>query len=192
VGTCAEVTCLHSARAQGLQQFKILAIVSENGVAPCGKCREVILDHFRTPKNRGKLPHPTTQADGMNPLCGDQLSMTALVHGDTLEDIRFEGHGCAISQSAASMLTALMKGKTLEDVKLLSQAYKNMFGVHEKNEEPKNKFSSDDLGDLILRAAIKNFSYAAITSFFKRHKGFQTEYSHICQYSGQILYIEVF
>lgn len=45
VGTCAEVTCLHSARAQGLQQFKILAIVSENGVAPCGKCREVILDH---------------------------------------------------------------------------------------------------------------------------------------------------
>lgn len=119
--------------------------------------REVILDHFRTPKNRGKLPNANTQADGMNPLCGDQLTMTALVSDNKLEDIRFEGHGCAISQSAASMLTALMKGKSLDDIKLLSQTYKNMFGVHEKSEDPKNKFSLDDLGDLISLEGVKKY-----------------------------------
>jgi len=119
--------------------------------------REVILDHFRTPKNRGKVDQANAQADGMNTLCGDQLTMTALVSEGKVKDLRFEGHGCAISQSAASMMTELMKGKSLADIKLLAQTYKNMFGVHEKSEAPQNKYSIDDLGDLIALEGVKKY-----------------------------------
>ena len=119
--------------------------------------REVILDHFRTPKNRGPLPDANAKGEGLNPLCGDQITMSALIQDKKVADLRFEGHGCAISQSAASMLTQLMKGKSLEDVKLLSQLYKNMFGVHEKGELPQQKFSSDDLGDLISLEGVKKY-----------------------------------
>jgi nitrogen fixation NifU-like protein len=119
--------------------------------------REVILDHFRTPKNKGKIESANAQADGVNPLCGDQLSITGKVNGNKVEDVRFEGHGCAISQSAASMLTELMKGKTLDEIKLLAQTYKNMFGVHEKSETPQKQFTTDDLGDLISLEGVKKY-----------------------------------
>ncbi len=119
--------------------------------------REVILDHFKKPKNRGKIENANAHADGMNPLCGDQISMTAVIEGGKVSDVKFEGHGCAISQSAASMFTELVKGKSLEDVKDLARTYKLMFGVEEKDAPRKTAFVTDDLGDLISLEGVKKY-----------------------------------
>jgi nitrogen fixation protein NifU and related proteins len=116
--------------------------------------REVILDHFKSPKNRGELPGANGKADGMNPLCGDQLSMAVRVENGTVKDVRFDGHGCAISQSAASMLTELVKGKKTTDVLDLAQVYKKMFGL--ENAGPA-RFVQDDLGDLISLEGVKKY-----------------------------------
>ncbi|MBV9708720.1 MAG: SUF system NifU family Fe-S cluster assembly protein [Chloroflexi bacterium] len=78
--------------------------------------REYILDHYRNPRNYGKLEHPTVHSEDVNPLCGDQLGMDLLVEGDHVTAIRFQGRGCAISQAAASMLSEMVEGKTVEEV----------------------------------------------------------------------------
>ena len=73
--------------------------------------RDVILDHNRQPRNFGRLPDATGSAEGHNPLCGDQLSLTVRLNGERIEDIRFEGKGCAISTASASLMTEAVKGK---------------------------------------------------------------------------------
>ncbi|MBV9080283.1 MAG: SUF system NifU family Fe-S cluster assembly protein [Elusimicrobia bacterium] len=118
--------------------------------------REVILDHFKTPKNRGEVANANAKAEGMNPLCGDQLSITAIVDGGEIKDVRFEGHGCAISQSAASMFTQLVKGKKVKDVRDLAAVYKKMFGVTDANGDAA-RFKFDDLGDLIALEGVKKY-----------------------------------
>ncbi len=78
--------------------------------------REYILDHFRNPRNYGKLEHPTAHAEDSNPLCGDQLAIDLLVEGDRVQEVRFQGRGCAISQATASMLSEMIEGKTVDEV----------------------------------------------------------------------------
>jgi nitrogen fixation protein NifU and related proteins len=73
--------------------------------------RDVILDHNRQPRNFGRLQNATGQAEGHNPLCGDQLSLTVRLNGERIEDIRFEGKGCAISTASASLMTEAVKGR---------------------------------------------------------------------------------
>ncbi len=73
--------------------------------------RDVILDHNRQPRNFGRLEPADAQADGHNPLCGDRLSVYLRLRGDRVEDIRFEGKGCAISTASASLMTEAVKGK---------------------------------------------------------------------------------
>ena len=119
--------------------------------------REVILDHFKSPKNRGVLANANAKADGVNPLCGDQIAVSAMIEGGKITDLKYEGHGCAISQSAASMMTELVKGKSIEDLRLLAQTYKGMFGIEEAQGAPKNKFQIDDLGDLISLEGVKKY-----------------------------------
>jgi len=83
--------------------------------------KEYILDHYRNPRNFGHLEHPTAQAEDLNPLCGDKIAMELSVGSDgKIDDVRFSGKGCAISQASASMLTESLKGKTLEEVAQLS------------------------------------------------------------------------
>jgi len=81
--------------------------------------RENILDHYKNPRNAGHLEHPSTTADGVNPLCGDELSVELEIEGDTVQDVRFNGRGCAISQAAASMISDVVKGKTVTEVRAL-------------------------------------------------------------------------
>ena len=81
--------------------------------------RENILDHYKNPRNAGHLEHPTTTADGVNPLCGDELSVELEIEGDRVQDVRFNGRGCAISQAAASMISDVVKGKTVTEVRAL-------------------------------------------------------------------------
>lgn len=73
--------------------------------------REVILDHNRNPRNFGRLDPHDAEAKGHNPLCGDQLTLTLRRNGDRIEDLRFEGNGCAISMASASMMTEAVKGR---------------------------------------------------------------------------------
>jgi nitrogen fixation NifU-like protein len=83
--------------------------------------KEYILDHYRNPRNFGHLEHPTASAEDLNPLCGDKIAMELSVGTDgKIDDVRFSGKGCAISQASASMLTESLKGKTLEEVAQLS------------------------------------------------------------------------
>ncbi|HEV2653808.1 MAG TPA: SUF system NifU family Fe-S cluster assembly protein [Ktedonobacteraceae bacterium] len=83
--------------------------------------REYILDHYRNPRNYGKLDQPDVHAEDANPLCGDQLAMDLLVEGDHIKEVRFQGRGCAISQAAASMLSEKIEGKTVEEVVALGK-----------------------------------------------------------------------
>ncbi len=78
--------------------------------------REVILDHYRSPRHRGSLASPTICRDGLNPLCGDEITIALQIEGGTVTDIAFSGSGCSISQSSASMMTDAIVGKTLGEV----------------------------------------------------------------------------
>ncbi len=84
--------------------------------------KEYILDHYRNPRNFGHIETPTVSAEDLNPLCGDQIRMELAVGDDgRVEDVKFSGKGCAISQASASMLTETIKGMKLEDVAKLPQ-----------------------------------------------------------------------
>ncbi len=94
--------------------------------------REIILDHYRNPRNRGELAvPPATRVEGFNPLCGDEVVLFLDVDGDTVTDVRIGGQGCSISQSSASMMSAAVKGKSLAEVRDLSRAFKGMMSIHE-------------------------------------------------------------
>ena len=89
--------------------------------------REIILDHYRNPRNRGELPVPPAhRVEGFNPLCGDEIILFLDVDGETVSDIRIAGQGCSISQSSASMMSSAVKGKTVDEVRSLTRAFKAM------------------------------------------------------------------
>ena len=81
--------------------------------------RDVILDHNKKPRNFGKLDDADAHADGHNPLCGDRLTVFLKMNGERVEDIRFEGKGCAISTASASLMTEAIKGKDKADIGVL-------------------------------------------------------------------------
>ena len=77
--------------------------------------REIVLDHYKSPRNHGTLEHADAEAEGQNPLCGDEVAIQLVFDGDRISDVKFAGRGCAISQAATSMLTEMVKGKTVEE-----------------------------------------------------------------------------
>ena len=99
--------------------------------------REIILDHYRNPRNRGELDVPPAhKAEGFNPLCGDEIVVYLDVDADgKVDDIRIGGQGCSISQSSASRMSAAVKGKTLDEVHDLTKAFKAMMSIHESTLE---------------------------------------------------------
>ncbi len=98
--------------------------------------REIILDHYRNPRNRGELDSPpAVRAEGFNPLCGDEIVLTFDVDGGCLTDVKIAGQGCSISQSSASMMSAAVKGKTVEEARELTRAFKSMMSIHESKLE---------------------------------------------------------
>ena len=86
--------------------------------------REVILDHYQNPRNRGQLDAPDVATRGHNPLCGDEVLLSMRVDDDTLRDIAFAGRGCSISVASASMMTESVKGHRLEEAEGLADAFK--------------------------------------------------------------------
>ena len=88
--------------------------------------KEVILDHFRNPRNAGKLDPPAVHAEVYNPLCGDVVSFYLTVNDGVVSDVSFEGTGCSISQASISMMTERIKGISVEDVKVLAGEFRAM------------------------------------------------------------------
>jgi nitrogen fixation NifU-like protein len=83
--------------------------------------REVILDHYRNPRNRGTLEPADHSYQDVNPLCGDEIRIDLRTDGDRVTDIKFSGRGCAISQAAASILTEMVEGRPIDEVKTISR-----------------------------------------------------------------------
>jgi nitrogen fixation protein NifU and related proteins len=110
--------------------------------------REVILDHYSHPRNHGRLDPHDVAAEGANPLCGDELTVFVRVADGRIDDVRFIGHGCSISQSSASMMTEAVKGRSLEEARGLIEQFKAM--MHGR--EP-----SDELGDLAALQGVRKF-----------------------------------
>ena len=123
--------------------------------------REIILDHYRNPRNRGELETPPARkVEGFNPLCGDEIVVYIELDGDTVSDIKIAGQGCSISQSSASMMSAAVKGKTIDEVRDLTKAFKAMMSIHESSLEGEDaepeEFPDVKLGDLeALRGVVK-------------------------------------
>ena len=110
--------------------------------------REIILDHYRNPRNRGELETPpATRTEGFNPLCGDEIVVYLDLDDDgVVTDIRIGGTGCSISQSSASMMSAAVKGKTIAEIEALTHAFKAMMSIHESSLDADGE-SGEDLPD---------------------------------------------
>ena len=127
--------------------------------------REIILDHYRNPRNRGELPTPPAhRVEGFNPLCGDEIVVYLDVEDGKVADMRINGQGCSISQSSASMMSAAVKGKSVDEARALIRAFKAMMSIHEHRldgdgnptEEPVLPDPEVKLGDLeALQGVVK-------------------------------------
>jgi nitrogen fixation NifU-like protein len=110
--------------------------------------REIILDHYRNPRNRGELPIPPAYAEtGFNPLCGDEITLYLQLDGDCVDDIKLTGQGCSISQSSASMMSTAVKGKSLAEARATIRKFKAMMSIHEQRLDGAEDGSEDDSGD---------------------------------------------
>ena len=116
---------------------------------------EIILDHYRDPRNRGELAPPAHMAEGFNPMCGDEIKVFLDVENNLIKEIRIGGQGCSISQASASMMTTLIEGKTIEEVHHISKAFKSMMAIHEEGEE--GVIDDVDLGDLEALQGVVQF-----------------------------------
>jgi nitrogen fixation NifU-like protein len=128
--------------------------------------REIILDHYRNPRNRGELPSPPARrAEGFNPLCGDEVVIYVDLDGDRVVDVKVGGQGCSISQSSASMMSAAVRGRTLDEARQLVRAFKAMMSIHEHRldgdgheiEEAVAPDPGVDLGDLAALQGVVKF-----------------------------------
>lgn len=94
--------------------------------------KEIVIDHYRRPRNQGELPTPPAQhAEGFNPLCGDEVQVYVQIEDGVVVDVAIGGNGCSISQASASMMSAAIKGKTLTEIDELTVAIKAVMAVHE-------------------------------------------------------------
>jgi nitrogen fixation NifU-like protein len=118
--------------------------------------REIILDHYRTPRNRGELASPpAVRVEGFNPLCGDEIVLYLDVADGVVRDIKLTGHGCSISQASSSLMSAAVKGKSLEQVRATVTAFKQLLTVEESTVgEPVNVRG---LGELAALQGVTKF-----------------------------------
>ena len=110
--------------------------------------REVILDHYSHPRNKGALEGADVTREGANPLCGDEIRIALVLRDGVVQDVRFSGKGCSISQASASMMTERIKGARVEEARRLIAAFKGMM-----HGDP----AQDDLGDLVALAGVRKF-----------------------------------
>ena len=112
--------------------------------------RELILDHYRNPRNKGNLIAPTCTSEGYNPVCGDEIAVELLLKDGVLEEVSFHGRGCSISQASGSMMTEAVKGKTPDEARRVVAAFKHM--MTDPEDEP-----AEELGDLEALQGVAKF-----------------------------------
>ncbi|MFN8609695.1 MAG: SUF system NifU family Fe-S cluster assembly protein [Vulcanimicrobiota bacterium] len=113
--------------------------------------REIIVDHSQSPRNQGSLEHPTHRHHGYNPLCGDEIELQLKVDDDRIEEVVFQGSGCAISQASASMLTQQLKGKTTAEANALIGTFKSWMKDRQAEHCP------ESLGDIEALAGVRSY-----------------------------------
>ena len=111
--------------------------------------QEVILDHYKRPRNFGAVDPQSASAEGYNPLCGDQVSVSLRMNGDVVEDVAFEGVGCAISTASASLMTEAVKGKTREEASRIFDDFRKLVTGDEPPE--------GDLGKLEILGGVRDY-----------------------------------
>lgn len=121
--------------------------------------REIILDHYRSPRNRGELESPPAhRVEGFNPLCGDEFVVTFTLVDDVMTDIKLTGHGCSISQASASLMSTVVKGQDIESVRGAIARFKDMMMSHdtalEGSDDPRRL---RDLGELAALQGVVKF-----------------------------------
>lgn len=120
--------------------------------------REVILDHYRNPRNRGTLDDPDASADGSNPLCGDDVHIDLAFDGEVIAAVAITGQGCSISQASASMMSEAVKGETVTAVRVLTARFKGMMSIEERTDpglDPERPGAA--LGDLEALQGVRKF-----------------------------------
>ena len=132
--------------------------------------REVILDHYRSPRNRGELECPPAhRGEGFNPLCGDDVVLYILADGDTITDVKIGGNGCSISQASASMMSTAIKGKTFQEAEAINKAFKKSLSLSDEDDAEEDASGNNatgneavgreavDLGDLQALQGVMKF-----------------------------------
>ena len=112
--------------------------------------KEVILDHYKSPRNKRELPGATVSCTRNNPLCGDEITVFAHVEGDAVAEVTFQGAGCSISQSSASMMTEAVTGASVGDAKALAGEFRGMMAGDVEPEE-------DSFGDLVALKGVVQY-----------------------------------
>ena len=112
--------------------------------------REVILDHYQSPRGKGNLPAPTHCGEGKNPLCGDEITLQLMIAGDVVSQVMWNGHGCSICMASASMLAEQLTGKPLTDVHQIAQSFIDL--MHGATPP-----ATIDMGDLPVLEGVKQF-----------------------------------
>ena len=112
--------------------------------------RELILDHYRHPRNKGNLAEATARCEGFNPLCGDEIEIDLDVEDGVVREIAFRGRGCSISQASGSMLTEAVKGQSVADARHLAESFRKLMTEPEAGPEP-------ELGDLEAFRGVAKF-----------------------------------
>ncbi|MBW7887353.1 MAG: SUF system NifU family Fe-S cluster assembly protein [Bacteroidetes bacterium] len=117
--------------------------------------QELILEHNRSPRNYKKIDKPSHFADGYNPLCGDHYTVYLKVSNNVIEDIGFEGSGCAISKSSASMMTTSVKGRSVQEAQKLFEKFHSLIMTKIGDEIPEDKI--EELGSLGALIGVREF-----------------------------------
>ena len=112
--------------------------------------RELLLDHYRSPRNKGTLEKATARTEGFNPLCGDEIEVDVDVNDGVIEEVAFRGRGCSISQASGSMMTDAVKGRTVAEARQISEAFRRL--MTEPGEQ-----AAEDLGDLEAFQGVARF-----------------------------------
>ena len=113
--------------------------------------QELVLDHNSKPRNFRELDSPTTSMEGYNPLCGDRVTIYLKLSNDQIEDVSFQGQGCAISRASSSMMTQVLKNKTIEEAEQIFHSFHEMVTGKTDPED------TQDLGDLFVLSGVSEF-----------------------------------
>lgn len=117
--------------------------------------QDIILDHYRNPRNRRRLESPDIAAHGLNPFCGDEVYLDLKLNDGHIAEVGFSGQGCSISQASVSIMTGLLKGKTLDEARELHQRFKRLMRGEELPEEEQEELGSLEALEGVRRYPIR-------------------------------------